>query len=68
MGDRIQRSVFVCTFSPDTLAESRQRLAGMIDATTDAVHILPVCAACWSKMIVLGQADREPDKPYWAAL
>lgn len=67
-GDRIQRSVFVCAIAPDELDDVRDRLARMIDSNTDAVHLLPACGTCWSKLIVLGQADRELDKPYWAVL
>jgi CRISPR-associated protein Cas2 len=66
-GDRIQRSVFVCAIAADQMETVRDRLASMIDTRTDAVHILPACGACWPKVIVLGQADREPDRPYWIA-
>lgn len=67
-GDRIQRSVFVCALAPDDLAEVTARLTAMVEPATDAVHILPACSMCRSKLAVIGQADREPDKPYWAAL
>lgn len=67
-GDRIQRSVFVCAVSPDDLTEMISRVEQMIDPLTDAVHLLPTCAACWSRLVVRGQADATPDKPYWAAL
>jgi len=67
-GDRIQRSVFVCAVSPDDLSEMVGHVEQMIDPVTDAVHLLPTCAVCWSKLIVRGQADTTPDKPYWAAL
>lgn len=67
-GDRIQRSVFVCVVAPEDLSEMISRVEGMIDLTTDAVHVLPTCAACWSRLVVRGQADATPDKPYWAAL
>ncbi|MGQ0841594.1 CRISPR-associated endonuclease Cas2 [Actinokineospora sp.] len=67
-GDRIQRSVFVCILDPTELADLRDRLAAMIDPKTDAVHIMPTCATCWSKVTVLGQAELEPDRPYWIAL
>ena len=40
----------------------------MIDPDTDAVHLLPTCATCWSRLVVRGQADATPDRPYWAAL
>ncbi|MFC0438049.1 CRISPR-associated endonuclease Cas2 [Kutzneria buriramensis] len=67
-GDRLQRSVFVCAVASDELAEVTGRLAAMIEPSTDAVHVLPVCGTCWSKLVAIGQAEREPDKPYWAAL
>jgi CRISPR-associated protein Cas2 len=67
-GDRIQRSVFICAISNSDLTVVTQRIATMINPDTDAVHLLPVCGTCWSRTIVLGQADVEPDRPYWAAL
>ncbi|WP_103349715.1 CRISPR-associated endonuclease Cas2 [Amycolatopsis sp. CA-128772] len=67
-GDRIQRSVFVCSIDTADLPDFRERLAGMINPSTDAVHLVPLCATCWSKTVVLGQADLEPDRPYWIAL
>jgi CRISPR-associated protein Cas2 len=67
-GERLQRSVFVCTVAPDELPELQRRLADMVDPDTDAVHILPTCGACWDRLIAIGQADREPDKPYWMVL
>ncbi|MGH3975943.1 MAG: CRISPR-associated endonuclease Cas2, partial [Pseudonocardiaceae bacterium] len=44
-GDRIQRSVFVCVVAPDELTEMIGRVEEMIDPATDAVHLLPSCAA-----------------------
>ncbi|GAB1512563.1 CRISPR-associated endonuclease Cas2 [Actinophytocola sp. KF-1] len=67
-GDRIQRSVYICAIAPDKLTEVTNHLTTFIDPATDAVHILPACGTCWTRLVVLGQADREPDKPYWAAL
>jgi len=67
-GDRIQRSVFVCAIAPEDLDEVNQRLATMIDPDTDAIHLLPACATCWSRLVVHGQAERHPDAPYWAIL
>ncbi|EWM19883.1 CRISPR-associated endonuclease Cas2 [Kutzneria sp. 744] len=67
-GDRIQRSVFVCSLAPEDLIEVIARLTAMVEPATDAVHILPACGTCWSRLVAIGQADREPDKPYWAAL
>ncbi|MDQ3154404.1 MAG: CRISPR-associated endonuclease Cas2 [Actinomycetota bacterium] len=67
-GDRIQRSVYVCAVAPEDLNEMISRVEQMIDPTTDAVHLLPTCAACWSRLVVRGQADAAPDALYWAAL
>ena len=67
-GDRIQRSVFVCVLAPEDLTEMVSRIEEMIDPATDAVHLLPTCATCWSRLVVRGQADATPDRPYWAVL
>ena len=67
-GDRIQRSVFVCAVAPEDLDDMVSRVEEMIDPRTDAVHLLPTCATCWSRLVVRGQADATPDKPYWAVL
>jgi CRISPR-associated protein Cas2 len=67
-GDRIQRSVFLCLLDPGDLPDFRARVEGMIDPATDAVHIVPMCVTCWSKITVIGQADLEPNRPYWIAL
>lgn len=67
-GDRIQRSVFVCAVAPEEMNEMVGRIEGMIDPDTDAVHLLPTCAGCWSRLVVRGQADATPDRPYWAVL
>jgi CRISPR/Cas system-associated endoribonuclease Cas2 len=60
--------VFVCAVAPDDLDEMVSRIEEMIDPNTDAVHLLPTCATCWSRLVARGQADATPDKPYWAAL
>jgi len=44
------------------------RVEKMIDPDTNAVHLLPTCATCWSRLVVPGQADAAPDRQYWAAL
>jgi CRISPR-associated protein Cas2 len=67
-GSRIQRSVFVCTLEASDLAELRERLRHIINDRTDAVHIVPLCGACWSGITVLGQATLDPDQLYWAVL
>jgi CRISPR-associated protein Cas2 len=67
-GERLQRSVFVCTVASAELPGLQNRLADMVDPDTDAVHILPTCIACWSQLSAIGQADRAPEKPYWIVL
>jgi CRISPR-associated protein Cas2 len=67
-GERIQRSVFICTLEPADLADLTARIAGIIDTCGDAVHIVPVCGTCWTGIAVLGQATIDPDELYWAVL
>jgi len=67
-GDRIQRSVYICAVAPGELSEMVGRVEQMIDPDTDAVHLLPTCATCWSRLVVRGQADPAPDRPYWRAV
>jgi len=67
-GDRIQRSVFICAIASADVPAVTERIASMINPDTDAVHLVPICGTCWPRTVVLGQADIEPDRPYWAAL
>jgi CRISPR-associated protein Cas2 len=46
-GDRVQRSVFVCTAEPELIAEIRSRLAGIIKPEADSVYVFRQRAACW---------------------
>ncbi|MGH3932113.1 MAG: hypothetical protein ACRDTF_19300 [Pseudonocardiaceae bacterium] len=55
-------------YPPEDLSELTSRVERMIDPTTDAVHLLSICAACESRLVVRGQADATPAKPYWADL
>ena len=68
IGDRIQRSVFICTTEPDELPATEARLRGLIDPDTDAIHLVPLCGTCWDKVVVIGQATVQPDCLYWAVL
>jgi CRISPR-associated protein Cas2 len=64
-GDRIQRSVFECTLDPLELDEMVQRASLHVAAETDSLHIVPVCATCHQKRIVIGQAEIPPEVPWW---
>jgi CRISPR-associated protein Cas2 len=67
-GERLQRSLFVCAVAPEDLDELHQRLEHMVNPDIDAVHILPTCGTCWGRLIAIGQADAEPDRPYWMSM
>ena len=45
-GDRIQRSVFICTTEPELITEIRLRVAGTIKSETDSVYVFRQCATC----------------------
>ena len=67
-GDRIQRSVFVCTLEAGLLAEVRSRMADIINPDTDSVYVFRQCAACWEAMGIHGQASSADEPLYWAVL
>lgn len=67
-GDRIQRSVFICTLDTDDLTQLIERVRAIIDTRTDAVHVTPLCGTCWTAITVLGQATLNPDQLYWAVM
>ena len=67
-GDRVQRSVFVCTLGSGQLSELIQLLTDMIDTSTDSVYAFRQCAACWETVGVVGQATVEHEPYYWAVL
>jgi CRISPR-associated protein Cas2 len=67
-GDRIQRSVFLCTAESDRIAEIRSRVAGLIKPETDSVYVFRQCAACWDAVGIHGQATVADEPLYWAVL
>lgn len=67
-GDRIQRSVFLCTLTAENQDELRERLRDIIDPNTDSVYFIDVCGACWRSVVVLGQGTTAPPPLYWAVL
>lgn len=64
-GDRIQKSVFLCTLEPEDLNDLGQRLRDTIDVDTDSVYVFRQCAACWDACTVIGQAHVEAPPLYW---
>jgi CRISPR-associated protein Cas2 len=67
-GDRIQRSVFLCTLEAALLAEVRSRIAAIIKPEADSVYVFRQCAACWEAAGVHGQATVDDEPLYWAIL
>ncbi len=67
-GDRVQRSVFVCSTEPELITEIRSRVAGIIKPETDSVYVFRQCAACWEVVGIHGQAMVTGDPLYWAVL
>lgn len=67
-GDRIQRSVFLCTLTADDQRELVARVREMINTETDSVYFVDLCKDCWGSAEVLGQATVAPPPLYWAVL
>jgi CRISPR-associated protein Cas2 len=67
-GDRIQRSVFVCTLEADVLHEVRERISGIIEPRTDSVYVFRQCSSCWDAVGIHGQATVADEPLYWAVL
>ncbi len=67
-GDRIQRSVFVCTLEQEALSELCGHLADIINPRTDSLHVFRQCSSCWQALSVYGQATVTDAPLYWAAL
>lgn len=67
-GDRVQRSVFVCTVEPDRLTWLKKTLGEIIDADTDSVYLFRQCASCWETVGIAGQAHVQEESYYWSVL
>jgi CRISPR-associated protein Cas2 len=67
-GQRIQRSVFVCTVDPTVVTGLRRQLDRMLDPDTDSIYVFRQCASCWSATGLHGQAVRQEEPIYWASL
>jgi CRISPR-associated protein Cas2 len=67
-GDRIQRSVFICTLEEDALHEVCDRLSQTINPHTDSVHVFRQCSTCWNAATIYGQATMTDEPLYWAVL
>lgn len=67
-GDRVQRSVFVCSVEPDVLRELCDRVRSIINPRTDSVYVFRQCAPCWDAVGIYGQATVADEPIYWGVL
>jgi CRISPR-associated protein Cas2 len=67
-GDRVQRSVFICTLDADTLNQVSHRVSEIINPRTDSIYVFRQCSACWDTVGVYGQATVTDEPLYWAVL
>jgi CRISPR-associated endonuclease Cas2 len=63
-GQRIQRSVFVCTVDPTALTGLRRQLDRMLDPDTDSIYVFRQCAPCWGAAGLHRQAARQEEPIY----
>ena len=68
-GDRIQRSVFICTLEQDVLQEIRNRVDEITNPVPDSVYVFRQCGgSCWEAVGIHGQATVADEPLYWAVL
>lgn len=64
-GKRVQKSVFEVVLEKPHLNMMVRQVNALIDPTTDRVSVYPVCAACDSRRMDLGNAVSKPEhQPY----
>ena len=61
-GQRVQESVFWVEAEDDLAERIRERLGHVIDIEEDSLWIIPLCAACAKKLVVLGK-NKRPEVP-----
>ena len=61
-GKRSQLSVFDCPLDDDEFEQLLGAINKIIDKSEDKVTIFPLCAACYSKVVTLGQARLFPEE------
>lgn len=67
-GDRVQRSVFICSLDQDQHTEIMALITDLIDADTDSVYAFRQCSTCWDTIGIIGQATVDEAPYYWAVL
>lgn len=65
-GERLQESVFLCDIESEDLMELEERVLHLIDVSSDALLVLPLCGICRARQRVAGQCLEPSREPCWA--
>lgn len=63
-GDRVQRSVFLCTLPDDDAPQVLDAVREIVNPEVDGVLVLRQCGSCRERMVSIGQTT-PPDAPLW---
>ncbi len=66
VGDRIQKSVYLCMVDDDELAELQARITEIINPQRDLVAFYRQCQACWQQKVSIGLKRSDTIEPFWA--
>jgi CRISPR-associated protein Cas2 len=64
-GDRVQRSVFLCTVPQDDLPNLLSRVQATLDLDSDSFLLTRQCASCWENRKFIGQNEPPAPAYYW---
>lgn len=67
-GDRIQKSVYICTLESQHLNELMSGIADAIDPDVDSVYFVRQCRSCWGELVVMGQVHPPAEGVMWEVL
>lgn len=63
-GYRVQKSVFECFMSRETVEECVIKLKEVIDAKVDSVRFYPLCKDCEEKVVICGTGIKVEETNY----
>ena len=63
-GERVQFSVFEANLSPEELARLIRRVSQILHPEEDNFRLYPLCAACRSRIEILGQGTVTKDADF----
>ncbi len=67
-GDRIQKSVFVLSLSPEEVEDIKTKAQDIINVNTDSLWLMRQCKGCWETLIQVGQATRPEKVLLWTVM